>query len=150
MKQIPDNSVDMIWSQAVFEHIKSTELLPTLSELKRILKPNGKCSHVIDLKDHLGGRLNHLRFTSAFWESSLVVNAGFYTNRIRFSDMKHFFKEAGFQIDKLSEKCWETLPTKREKLSKEYSNLPESELTVSEFSVILVNQSQRQLLRAKG
>ena len=42
---------------------------------------DGICVHRVDLNDHLGGRLNNLRFTDAIWESVLFRESGFYANR---------------------------------------------------------------------
>lgn len=92
-------SIDFIWSQAVLEHIRKSEFLDTMLELHRILRPNGVCSHVVDLKDHLGGALNNLRFSEKLWESNFMASSGFYTNRIRYSEMLDIFHQAGFSVE---------------------------------------------------
>src|SRR5215510_294565 len=51
---IPDQSLDLIWSQSVLEHIKEAEFQDVVRELRRVIRPDGVCSHHIDLKDHLG------------------------------------------------------------------------------------------------
>lgn len=61
--QIPDHSVDFCLSNAVLEHIPKQDFSPLASELRRILKPDGVSVHRVDLKDHLGGGLNNLRFS---------------------------------------------------------------------------------------
>ena len=53
----------MIWSQAVLEHLKKSEFLEIMIELRRIIKDDGICSHKIDLKDHLYTSLNKIRFS---------------------------------------------------------------------------------------
>ena len=43
LKQIPNNSVDLVFSQAVLEHIPKSEFYETLIEIHRILKSEGVC-----------------------------------------------------------------------------------------------------------
>jgi SAM-dependent methyltransferase len=50
MHDIPDNSVDLIISQAVMEHVDQLE--KTYSECFRCLKPGGFMSHQIDFQSH--------------------------------------------------------------------------------------------------
>lgn len=137
LKSIPDRSVDFIWSQAVLEHIRKHEFLELMKELRRIIKNTGSCSHVIDLKDHLGGNLNNLRFTEGIWESDFMVKSGFYTNRIRYYEMLDLFKEANFQIQVIETRRWEKLPTARRNLALPFKNMPDEELLISDFYTIL-------------
>lgn len=137
LRDIPDQSIDFIWSQAVLEHIKREEFSDILEEFRRILHPNGVCSHRIDLKDHLGGGLNNLRFSSVTWESDLFKNSGFYINRFRYSEMVDHFKRAGFKIEIVEIERWETLPTPKSTFSIEFQQFSEEELCVSGFDVVL-------------
>lgn len=137
LKQIESDSVDFIWSQAVLEHVREHEFFDSMKEIHRILKAEGKCSHSIDLKDHLGGALNNLRFSHKVWESDFMTSSGFYTNRIRYSEMNKLFKEAGFEVDVLEQRNWETLPTSLNKIDKKYSELGEEELLIQGFTVVL-------------
>lgn len=68
LKELPDRSVDPVWSRAVLEHIRRAKFAETMRELRRILKPGGVCSHGIDLQDHLAGALNNLRFPERIWD----------------------------------------------------------------------------------
>lgn len=137
LRTIPDNSVDFIWSQAVLEHIRLEEFDETMHELWRILHPTGVASHRIDLKDHLGGALNNLRFPTKVWESDLFAKSGFYTNRIQITDMINRFRHANFDINIITKDHWKHLPTPREKLSHDFSQLSDEELCISGFDVIL-------------
>ena len=140
LKTLKDNSVDLIFSQAVLEHIRLSEFSDTLYEIKRILKRSGICSHQIDLQDHLSGSLNNLRFSNNVWESKLFANSGFYTNRISFTRMLDYFKEVGFEVDIKRVNKWPDLPIQRRKLNKHFKDLPLDELLVKDFAVILRNQ----------
>jgi SAM-dependent methyltransferase len=137
LRTIADHSVDFIWSQAVFEHIRRADFLDTMRELRRVIRPDGVCSHRVDLKDHLGGALNNLRFPEYMWESDFMANSGFYTNRIRYSEMLFLFEKAGFNVQVLILDCWDRLPTPRAKLSPAFRHLPDDELCVSGLDVIL-------------
>ena len=75
--KIDSNSVDLIFSQAVLEHIRKNEFIDTMNHYYRILKKNGVCSHQIDLRDHLGGSLNNLRFSENIWESKILFKLWF-------------------------------------------------------------------------
>lgn len=137
LREIPDESVDFIWSSAVLEHIRRAEFFDTMRELRRIIRSSGVCSHQIDLRDHLGGALNNLRFSEMIWESDIMAQSGFYTNRIRYSEMLELFQKAGFSVEVMHVNRWNSLPTPKAKLHKIFQNIPEEELRVLDFSVIL-------------
>ncbi|NEQ64711.1 MAG: class I SAM-dependent methyltransferase [Symploca sp. SIO2D2] len=134
---IPDQSVDFIWSQAVLEHIRKRDFLATIQQLRRIVSKDGICSHRVDLRDHLQNSLNNLRFEERIWESEFMANSGFYTNRIQFSQMINLFKQAGFDVEIVEVNRWTNLPLSRDKLSKQFANISDEELSISGFSVIL-------------
>lgn len=138
LRNIPDASIDFIWSQAVLEHICFDEFSATMKELRRILTNNGVMSHRVDLRDHLGGALNNLRFSHAVWESDWMSKSGFYTNRIRFSEMINVFKDAGFAVDVLNIDRWNEIPTPKVLMNEEFSQLDNKELSVQGFDAILI------------
>jgi SAM-dependent methyltransferase len=135
--KIDNASVDFIYSQAVLEHVRRYEFLPTQRECARVLKPNGICSHRVDLRDHLGGGLNNLRFSESVWESDLFVKSGFYTNRIQLHLMIEFFERAGFQAEVSEIRRWDQLPIKQGQLAADFQSLPIQMLNVSGFDVLL-------------
>lgn len=137
LKKIESNTVDFVWSQAVLEHVREHEFLDSMKEIQRILKTEGKCSHSVDLKDHLGGALNNLRFSAKVWESDFMTSSGFYTNRIRYSEMISLFEQAGFEVDVLEQRKWEALPTPLNKINSKYRELGEQELLTQGFTVLL-------------
>jgi len=138
LRQIPTKSVDFIWSNAVLEHIRYQDFEAVCQELRRIIKPGGICSHEIDLRDHLGGGLNSLRFPTTWWELDWVANSGFYTNRIRHNEMLKIFARTNFKIaDHIVQKTWEKLPISRAKMAPEFRDCTDEDLKVSVFSVVL-------------
>jgi len=136
-KDIESGSVDLIFSQAVLEHVRKDEFLGTMRECLRVLSERGVASHRVDLKDHLEGGLNNLRFSEKLWESDFFVDSGFYTNRIQFSEMLGLFKKSGFEVDVLGSERWEKLPINRKSLDSKFSDLSDKELMVKGFDVIL-------------
>ena len=137
LNSLPSNSFDFIFSQAVLEHVRKHEFGATLQEFRRILKPDGVSSHQIDLRDHLGGALNNMRFSSKTWESNFFASSGFYTNRICFTHMMQLFDQAGFQASVFGVKSWPNLPTPRSKLAPEFRSLSDEELSILQFDVVL-------------
>ncbi len=137
LQAVPPASVDFIWSQAVLEHIRRHEFLATLRELRRIQRQNGAGSHRVDLRDHLGGVLDNLRFRERVWESDFMSSSGFYTNRIRYTEMLKLFREAGFEAEVTNVERWPDVPTAAHKMAAPFRNLPKEELTVSGFDVLL-------------
>jgi SAM-dependent methyltransferase len=137
MKTVPSGSVDWVWSQAVLEHLREGEFLPFMREMRRILKAGGIASHRIDLRDHVGGALNNLRFSRSTWEMDWIARAGFYTNRIRFSSMCRLFTAAGFKVEIVHVDRWPKLPTARDAMAPEFRDLPDDDLLVQGFDVLL-------------
>jgi len=137
LRRVPSGSVDFVWSHVVLQHIRRDEFLPTLLELRRIQVSEGIGSHRVSISDILGGGLNDLRFSQRIWESSLMANSGFYTNRIRYSELLRLFRVAGFDVQLRSVERWDKLPTPRRKMAEEFAVLPEDELRVSGFDVLL-------------
>lgn len=137
LRQLPAGAADLVFSHAVLEHVRKKDFGSTLLECRRLLKPGAAFSNQVDLKDHLGGALDNLRFSERVWESDFFSRSGFYTNRIQFSAMLAAFNAAGFSVESVETANWMTLPTPRKKLDPEFRELPDSELCISSFSVLL-------------
>ena len=81
--------------------------------------------------------MNNLRFTDKTWEGSLFSKSGFYTNRIRFCEMIALFDQAGFHCQLPRVIRWDVLPTSRTKLVDVFRHLPDDDLLVSVFDIVL-------------
>lgn len=134
---IDDQSVDLVFSQAVLEHVRKHEFLEIQRQVARVLKPGGVCSHRVDLRDHLGGALNNLRFSEKLWESRFFADSGFYTNRLQMKNMLALFESAGFEVDVVDIRRWQALPTPRAKMDALFADLPEECLNIEGFDVLL-------------
>ena len=64
-----------------------------------------------------------------------MANSRFYTNRLRYSELLRLFREAGFEPEVVRKLEWETLPTARRKMAKQFAVLSEEDLKISEFDV---------------
>jgi hypothetical protein len=137
LRAIPTGSVDFIWSHGVLQSVRRAEFFDYMVELRRILRADGACSHLVPLIDLSGGALNHLRFPESIWESNFMARSGFYTNRFRYSEMVTTFQKAGFNVDVLKVTRWDQLPTPHSKLNGQFRVLPDEELRVSSFDVVL-------------
>ncbi|HEX7323838.1 MAG TPA: class I SAM-dependent methyltransferase [Rhodanobacteraceae bacterium] len=137
LADIPDAAVDFIFSHAVLEHVRRGEFTRFAGELRRILKPGGVASHQVDLRDHLGGHLNNLRFSERTWESGFMARSGFYTNRIRFHEMLDCFRRAGFDCNVMGTGKFDAIEPVRSAMAAPFRDLPDDELIVSDFDVVL-------------
>ena len=138
LQKLDSDSYDLIFSHAVLEHVRHHESVDIMKECYRLLSPNGVMSHVIDFKDHLGGGLNNLRFSSSLWERNwFASDSGFYTNRIRLSEMISMCEDIGFEVEVRSLKYWERSPIKRKQLAREFYNLSDNDLLVSGAHLIM-------------
>lgn len=136
LKFIETGTVDVIWSQAVLEHVRLGEIPAVLAELRRILAPGGVMSHRIDYKDHLGGSLNNLRFSEAAWESEFMAKSGFYTNRVRNSEFLGLMRSAGFELTDVEPGRWAALPLSRSKMAPQFRALDDDDLLTSHVNVV--------------
>lgn len=127
---LPDDSVDLIWSHSVLEHIPLQQLPRLAAEMRRVLKPDGRMSHNIDFQDHLSHGLNSLRFSEAVWESPTMRNAGFYTNRVRARTMHDLIRQAGFDLIVEDFGRWPEPPLARRDLDPAFRDLTDDELSI--------------------
>ena len=131
LKKIPDDYVDIIFSQAVLEHIYKHEFIETVKELWRVLKPGGVSTHDVDFRDHLESSLNNLRFSDQIWETSWIRSSGFYTNRILLGEMVRIFDEQGFDVEILNKMEWVKIPIPKKKLHPQFRVLCDDDLKIS-------------------
>jgi len=99
---LPDESIDLIVSNATLEHIPKDSIKEILKESYRILKPTWIVSHAIDYKDHwayIDNNLSYydfLKYSDKIWKyKNPSLN---YQNRLRHKDYVDLFNSAGFQI----------------------------------------------------
>jgi SAM-dependent methyltransferase len=135
--EVKSETVDFIWSHAVLEHVRLAQLPDLIAASFRVLKPGGTASHRVDLRDHLGGGLNNLRFAERVWESKFMFGSGFYTNRVRLSEMMELFRDVGFKIEALSVERWDQLPLPKRAMSGRFRRCDDDDLLVRGFDILL-------------
>ena len=141
LNKLESDGFDLIFSQAVLEHVRLKDFEETMLECKRLLKPNGIISHVVDYKDHLGGSLNNMRFPSSLWEKNWFASkSGFYTNRLRISEMIKICKDVGLNVEIKNIKKWDTLPINRGSMANEFESLSDDDLLISGAHLIMYNE----------
>ena len=140
-KEIPDNSIDFIFSQAVLEHINLVDFKELLYQTKRVLNKNGICSHRVDLRDHLGGKLNNLRFSEKLWESNFFKKSGFYTNRLRCCEIINLCYQVGFNVKEIKKRRWLEPVVNSSKLNYKFQKFSQNELLISGFDILLEHNS---------
>ena len=134
---IEDEVVDFSFSHAVIEHIEREEFQKTLKELYRVHKKHSFSSHWVDLHDHLGGSLNNLRFSNKFWETKLIKNSGFYTNRLRMSEIVTIAKDSGFEVKIEEAYSWEKAPISKSSMHSSFHRFSEEEMRICTFLMFL-------------
>ena len=134
---VTEGSVDVVTSAAVLEHVRRAEFTTALAEMFRVLRPGGTACHLIDLRDHLSGGLHNLRFPERFWEHSFLARSGFYTNRLRSYEILAMMEAAGFEAAIAHVTRWPELPMPREAMTRQFSELPDDELRIADFAVLL-------------
>jgi SAM-dependent methyltransferase len=95
-------SFDLISSTYTLEHIPADDIAAILRECARLLRPGGAVSAVIDMKDHYSygdpgiSAFNFLRYSDRTWR--LVNSSLHYQNRLRASDYRRLFEDAGLRV----------------------------------------------------
>lgn len=97
------DSVDIIYSNLVLEHVTPEALIRILRESHRVSRPGARCWHNVDFTDHYShthrglSHINFLRYSESFW-NRIGQNDILYQNRMRRSDYVRLFKRAGYEI----------------------------------------------------
>ncbi|WP_439814318.1 methyltransferase domain-containing protein [Zavarzinia sp. CC-PAN008] len=137
LRALPQGTFDLIFSQAVLEHVPLAEVDAVFREFARLQAPGGIGSHRVDFRDHLANALNNLRFGEGVWEAPFMTRSGFYTNRVRCAAMLEAMTRAGLEPQVLEIDRWPSLPTPRRALARPFRDLPEDELRIRSLDVLL-------------
>ena len=141
---IQPDSVDMIYSQAVLEHVD--DLSGVYEAMRRWLRPTGVMSHQIDFKCH--GKADtwngHWTYSDAAWKV-VVGRRPYLLNRAPHSQHIELLKENGFVV--LSDR---TIRSKsvlhRKQLARRFRNMSEQDLTTSGTFIVAVLPESRNSL----
>jgi SAM-dependent methyltransferase len=95
-------SVDIVYSNTVLEHIPPQELNRLISEAHRILRPGGYMLHLIDMSDHFShsdpsiSTINFLQFSEQAFARYNTYHL--YQNRLRAPKWRQVITSRGFEI----------------------------------------------------
>jgi ubiquinone/menaquinone biosynthesis C-methylase UbiE len=101
--QLPDASVDVVFSNSVLEHVPGPVIDDCFREARRILKPGGIVFHSVNCGDHYAyvdrsiSQLHYLKYSEPAWQK--WNNAFLYQNRLRAEDFTAMAKNSGFVIE---------------------------------------------------
>lgn len=100
---LADNTVDLVFSNSVLEHVHESVLAAMFAETKRILKPGAATLHSVNCGDHYAyfdrsiSQLHYLQFSPAQWK--LWNNNFQYQNRLRAKEFPRIATEAGLTVE---------------------------------------------------
>jgi hypothetical protein len=135
---IQSESVDMLFSQAVLEHVDA--LRETYSAMCAWLAPNGYFSHTVDFKSHgFADEWNgHWRYSDLFWK--FVRGKSIWAiNREPWSTHVGYLKNAGLRLVR---EQFSYRPSKlhRAQAARRYRSVPASDFTISDATYQAVKQ----------
>lgn len=136
-KRVPDESVDFLYSCTVLQHIRKNIFIDSVREMYRMMKPGATAFHMVDLKDMMGGKKNHLRYSDEYWNDEVHRNMRCYTNRIQCEEMCGIFKEAGFKLKKLERSYFDKPPIRKRLLDTAFQKISKKELYTETFSIMM-------------
>jgi len=103
---LTSESVDLLVSHSVLEHVRVDHVAGLLDEAFRVLRPGGAMLHWIDLRDHFrivgrslgvnGDWLEALQFATPEYEA-MFRNRPVYINRLRSTQWRSLMERAGFE-----------------------------------------------------
>ena len=100
---LPAESVDVVFSNSVLEHVPGEVIEACLAEARRILRPGAVVFHSVNCGDHYAyidrgiDQLHYLQYSEAAWRK--WNNAFLYQNRLRAIDFTEMATRAGFTIE---------------------------------------------------
>jgi SAM-dependent methyltransferase len=101
--ELPDDSVDVMFSNSVLEHVPPPVIEACFREAMRILRPGAIAFHSVNCGDHYAyfdrsiHQLHYLQYSEEAWAK--WNNAFLYQNRLRAVDLTTMATRAGFAIE---------------------------------------------------
>jgi SAM-dependent methyltransferase len=141
---LDSQSVDYVTSTNTLEHIPQTDAGSILRECRRILRPDGIISSIIDYRDHYAyadsgiSVYNFLKYRPSSWA---LFNSPFhFQNRLRHSDYVRMAEREGFEI--IEERAEGALPDSladvlRQGIAAEFRRYEVDDLGVCQGHIVL-------------
>ena len=134
---------DLVISNNTLQHIRSSELVPILENLRIAAKKEAVHSHFIDLIDQLHhfdrslSRYNFLRYSPQQWK--WIDNSIVHQNRLRVDDYRKIFADAGYVITE--EQADAGFPDELSRLPLNVAFIPKSKADLLITHCTIVSQS---------
>lgn len=138
LKQLPEQSFDVIVSAGVLEHIKKDTTITLIQDFYRLLKPGGHSIHSINLNDHLyaydrrTSPKEYLRFSDTIWKM-FFQNDVQYFNRVQRSEWLNQFDIVGL---KLIDEETEYSTTGPLKIHRQFKQLDKSDIECASLKIV--------------
>ena len=136
-KRVKTESVDILFSHTVLQHIRKKEFKQTMEETYRMLKANGLAFHKVDLRDCIGGKKNNLRFSVEEWESDKFYKMDNYTNRLSCSEICNVLSDIGFVIKKVERQYFDAPPIERTEMDESFREMSGEDIMTKGFYIWL-------------
>ncbi len=141
---LANNTVDLVYSNAVLEHLPAKMIHDLTKESKRILGENGIAYHAIDLSDHYVrfdkkiSKVNFLKYPEWLW-NLFVKNNISYHNRLREKQFLDIFTSYGAKIRSIKNKIdqLDLQVLKTMKIDNCFARMTDEELAVHYSEIIL-------------
>lgn len=143
--EVPDQSVDIVISNAVFEHLY--DLKSAFSHLARITKPGGIGLHTADFRDHrdFSRPLEYLLLSNKKFALEFKERHGECGNRYRAQEMQQLLELVGFEVLDVhpilfieEDYLAEFLPRLRQARRSRYRDYPVEDLRLGSGSFLMV------------
>jgi SAM-dependent methyltransferase len=145
LSEVPDQSIDVVISNAVLEHLY--DLKSAFSHLGRITKPGGFGLHTVDFRDHrdFSRPLEYLLLSNKEFSREFKERHGECGNRYRPQEMGQLLELVGFEVNNLhpilsieEEYLAEFLGRLRQARKSRYRNYPAEDLRlmIGRFNVV--------------
>ena len=127
---IEENSVDLLYSQAVLEHVDDLNL--TYNSMKKWLKSNGVVSHQIDFRSHrITKKWNgHWQIPNFLWKL-IRGRRKFLINRFPYSEHQSLLKKHKFKIIDYQKVFTTNNSISKQKLAKEFKSISDEDFKTS-------------------
>lgn len=136
---LPANSIDLMISNCVINHIPLSILKPELIVLKRILKSTGKMHFLIGhddhwaFRDHSANMFQYYKYSDSYYK--LIFETDFqFQNRLVKNELEKLFAESGLKVFKYfphqTDLSLSEIRKLRNVVNKRFSNSPDEELSV--------------------
>ncbi|MCH7965305.1 MAG: methyltransferase domain-containing protein [Bacteroidetes bacterium] len=141
---LENETIDIVFSYNVLEHISKEIIYNLILESKRILKESGIAIHIIGLYDHYATfdkkitKVNFLKF-SEFWWTFFVLNTISYHNRLREKQFLKIFEQHGAKIISVENRIDpdDLKKLKTMKIDKSFQGMSFEELAIHRSEIIL-------------